>query len=341
VRGAVRPAHAAWGLVAALVLVCVLSLVIGPGGVGASDALAWLRGGDQRDAHVDMVLTQMRAPRLAAALLVGAALGGASVLLQAATRNPLAEPGLLGVNAGATLAIAIGLTLHGTLDPGGLLASALLGALAGSALVLLLARAGDARIAPLRLVLAGMAVAASARGFMALLLLSSQQSLDQFRFWALGSLARVTPELLRSGAAPLVAGMLLSLLLARPLGMLSLGDDTVASLGGRPGRLRWLAVVAVGLLAGGAVALVGPIAFLGFGAAHLARALGGHLLTEQLRLAMAIGAALLVAADLVARMVARPFEAPVSAVAALIGAPLLIVMVRREAWLGLGSERAA
>jgi iron complex transport system permease protein len=338
---AVRPAHTVSGLLAVLMLSSLLSLVIGPGGVGALDALAWLNGGAGRDLHVDMVLTEMRAPRLAAALLVGAALGSASVLLQAATRNPLAEPGLLGVNAGATLAIALGLTLHGTLGASGLLAWSLLGALAGSALVLLLARAGDARTAPLRLLLASMAVAASARGLMALLLQSSQQSLDQFRFWALGSLARVTPDLLLPGAAPLLAGLLLTALLARPLGLLSLGDDAVATLGGRPGLLRWLAVMAVALLAGGAVALVGPIAFLGFGASHLARAAGAHAISQQLRFTMVIGAALLVFADLVARMIARPFEAPVSAVAALIGAPLLIWMVRREAWLGLARGRAA
>jgi iron complex transport system permease protein len=317
----------------------LLYLVIGPGSVGAADVLAWLSGVAQNDAQVATVLTEMRAPRLAAALLVGAALGAASVLLQAATRNPLAEPGLLGVNAGATLAIALGLALHGTLGPRALLAWALLGAFAGSALVLLLARAADVRVTPLRLVLAGMAVAATARGLMALLLLSSPHGLDQFRFWALGSLARVTPELLASGAAPLFAGVLLSMLLARSLGLLALGDDGVASLGGRPGLLRWLAVLAVGLLAGGAVALVGPIAFLGFGASHLARSLGGHVLSRQLHLAMAIGAALLVAADLLARLVARPFEAPVSAIATMIGAPLLILMVRRENWLGLASER--
>ncbi|QPF76500.1 iron ABC transporter permease [Roseateles sp. DAIF2] len=324
-------------MAALLALLSLAALLLGPGRVGPAAGWAWLSGAAVDDAeHVGMVLTQLRAPRLLAALLVGAALGAAGVLLQAVTRNPLAEPGLLGVNAGATLAIAAGLVLQGSLGALGLLGWALLGALAGSALVLLLARAGDARMSPLRLVLAGLAVAASARGFMAFLLLSSQQGLDQFRFWVLGSLARVTPELLGPGLAPLLAGLLLALLLARPLGLLALGDELAASLGGRPGLLRWAAVLAVALMAGGAVALVGPIAFLGFVAPYLARGLGGgHELGRQLRRAMLIGAALLIAADLLARLIVQPFEAPVSAVVALLGAPVLVWMVRREPTLGL------
>ncbi|WP_349744985.1 FecCD family ABC transporter permease [Roseateles cavernae] len=328
--------RASLGLMGALLVLSLLALLLGPGRVGPAQSWAWL-GGAAVDAHAQMVLGQLRAPRLGAALLVGAALGAAGVLLQAVTRNPLAEPGLLGVNAGATLAIAAGFVLQGHLGAQAQLFWALGGALAGSALVLLLARAGDARVSPLRLVLAGLALAASARGFMAFLLLASEQGLDQFRFWVLGSLARVTPEALLLGCAPLLAGLALAGLLARPLDLLSLGDELATTLGGRPALLRWSAVLVVGLLAGGAVALVGPIAFLGFVAPYLARALGALALGAQLRLAMLLGAGLLVAADIVARLVVQPFEAPVSAVIAILGAPLLIWMVRSQGWLALSA----
>lgn len=328
--------RASLGLMGALLVLSLLALLLGPGRVGPAQSWAWL-GGAAVDAHAQMVLGQLRAPRLGAALLVGAALGAAGVLLQAVTRNPLAEPGLLGVNAGATLAIAAGFVLQGSLGAQAQLFWALGGALAGSALVLLLARAGDARVSPLRLVLAGLALAASARGFMAFLLLASEQGLDQFRFWVLGSLARVTPEALLQGCAPMLVGLALAGLLARPLDLLSLGDELATTLGGRPALLRWSAVLVVGLLAGGAVALVGPIAFLGFVAPYLGRALGALALGAQLRLAMLLGAGLLVAADIVARLVAQPFEAPVSAVIAFLGAPLLIWMVRSQGWLALSA----
>ncbi len=326
----------ALGLMGALLVLSLLALLLGPGRVGPAQSWAWL-GGAAVDAHAQMVLGQLRAPRLGAALLVGAALGAAGVLLQAVTRNPLAEPGLLGVNAGATLAIAAGFVLQGSLGAQAQLVWALGGALAGSALVLMLARAGDARVSPLRLVLAGLALAASARGFMAFLLLASEQGLDQFRFWVLGSLARVTPEALLQGCVPLLAGLVLAGWLARPLDLLSLGDELATTLGGRPALLRWSAVLVVALLAGGAVALVGPIAFLGFVAPYLARALGALALGAQLRLAILLGAGLLVAADIVARLVVQPFEAPVSAVIAIMGAPLLIWMVRSQGWLALSA----
>lgn len=328
--------RASLGLMGALLVLSLLALLLGPGRVGPAQSWAWLSGAAV-DEHARMVLAQLRAPRLGAALLVGAALGAAGVLLQAVTRNPLAEPGLLGVNAGATLAIAAGFVLQGTLGAQAQVAWALAGALTGATLVLLLARAGDARVSPLRLVLAGLALSASARGFMAFLLLASEQGLDQFRFWVLGSLARVTPEALLQGCAPLLAGLALAGLLARPLDLLSLGDELATTLGGRPALLRWSAVLVVALLAGGAVALVGPIAFLGFVAPYLARALGALALGAQLRQAMLLGAGLLVAADIVARLVVQPFEAPVSAVIAILGAPLLIWMVRSQGWLALSA----
>ncbi|MCH7341883.1 iron ABC transporter permease [Pelomonas sp. CA6] len=321
-------------LAAGLALLALGALLLGPGRVGASAALAWLLG-QGGDAHAQMVMAQLRLPRLAAALAVGAALGLAGCLMQLLTRNPLAEPGLMGVNSGATLAIALGLSLRGQLGPVGQQVWALAGALGGTLLVLLLARGRRAPLSPLRLVLAGLALAASARGFMALLLMLDQQGLDQFRFWVLASLARVTPEHLGAGLAPLALGALIALAGARRLALLALDDELARGLGARPQRLRALAVLAVGLLAGGSVALIGPVAFLGFAAPYLARALGWMRPEAQLPASALLGAMALLGADLLGRWLTAPFEAPLSALMVLLGAPLLVLAVRRDPSLGL------
>lgn len=326
-----------WGhLTLILVGLSLLALLFGPGRVGPLELWAWAIGVG-RSEHAAMVLLELRLPRLIAALSVGAGLGLAGCLMQLLTRNPLAEPGLLGVNSGATLAIAVGLTVQGTLGQAGLLAWSLGGALVGVLLVLALATTTTRGrpLSPLRLLLAGLALAATARGLMAFLLLLDQQGLDQFRFWMLASLARVTPGQLGLGLAPLGLGALLALGAARRLSLLVLADELAAGLGASPARLRALAVLSVGLLAGGAVALIGPIAFLGFAAPYLARSLGWRTPAEQLPASALLGALCLLAADGLGRWLTAPFEAPLSALLALAGAPLLVWAVRRDASLGL------
>lgn len=326
------------GLGLALAALMLTALLYGPGRVGMAEAWAGLWRPGQLDEHGRMVLLQLRLPRLLAAVALGAALGLAGCLMQRLTRNPLAEPGLLGVNSGATLAIALGLSLQGTLGQLGLLLWALGGALAATLAVLLLARrgkAGRSRLSPLRLLLAGLALAATARGLMAFLLLMDQQGLDQFRFWVLASLARVKPDSLLLSLAPLALGLLLVLAAGPRLSLLLLDDELAAGLGARPARLRAVAVLAVALLAGGAVAWVGPIAFLGFAAPYLARSLGWQAPLAQLWASAGLGALCLLAADLLGRWLFAPFEPPLSALCALAGAPLLVLAVRRDASLGL------
>ncbi|TJZ63942.1 FecCD family ABC transporter permease, partial [Chitiniphilus eburneus] len=232
-------------------------------------------------------------------------------------------------------AVALGLSLLGQLGLPGQMAWALGGALTGSVLVLLLARAGEGEASPLRLVLAGIALTATCHGLMAFLLLSRQDSLDQFRFWVMGSLARLTPSLLWTGLPVLAAGALACLPLRRPLAALTLGDDQARGLGLNPERIRLLAVLAAGVLAGASVALVGPVAFLGLVAPYFARALGGIAVGVQLVFSAVFGALLLLAADIAARVLVAPFEAPASAVLAVVGAPLVIWMVRSDALLSL------
>lgn len=332
---------------ALLVLVLALAaLGIGAGQVGMADALGWLLHGLRSDdTHMAMVLGELRLPRLLKALAIGAALGASGVLLQTITRNPLAEPGLLGVNAGAALAVAAGLALQQGLSPGAQIGWALAGAGAGSALVLLIAQAGDRMGdrsgSPLRLVMAGLAFSATCYSLIAWLSLARAATLDQFRFWMLGSLANPHAGLLGPGLLAIALGLLLAVLLLRPLAALGLGDELAQALGHAPRLTRAAAVVAVALMTGSAVALAGPIGFLGLIAPYAARAWVGVSLGRQLGYSVLIGAGLLLLADLAARLIVLPYEAPVSALLALLGAPLLILMVRRDALLGLsriGSE---
>ncbi|RQO62439.1 ABC transporter permease [Paucibacter sp. KBW04] len=326
------------GLGLVLMGLMLMAMLYGPGRVGMAQSWLGLWRPEGLDEHGRMVLLQLRLPRLLAALAVGAALGLAGCLMQRLSRNPLAEPGLLGVNSGATLAIALGLSLQGTLGPLGLLLWALCGALLATLAVLWLARRGQGRrahLSPLRLLLAGLALAATARGLMAFLLLMDQQGLDQFRFWVLASLARVGPDAFWLSLSPLLLGLGLVLACGPRLSLLLLDDDLAAGLGARPTLLRAAAVIAVALLAGGAVAWIGPLAFLGFAAPYLARSLGWQAPLAQLWASAGLGAICLLAADLLGRWLCAPFEPPLSALCALLGAPLLVLALHRDASLGL------
>jgi len=325
-------------LVLVVPVLAVTSLLIGAGQVGAADALAFLSGEAvaRSDPQLQTVLLSLRLPRMVAALLVGSALGVAGMLMQTVTRNPLAEPGLLGVNAGAALGVVVGIAWAGAENGPGYLLWAGLGAMLGNACVLAVAQFGQQAAAPLRLVLAGVALGATFIGVSSAILLSQPAGYDQYRFWVLGSLAGVTPGMTLWTAPVVIVGLVCALLLARPLSALLLGDDIARSLGHRPLPLRLAVAFCVTLLTGSAVALAGPIGFLGLLAPFLARALTPLLrhtsLAAQLLVAAWLGAGLLLAADLAARLAVQPFETPISVMTALAGAPLLIWLARSRAW---------
>ncbi|MGA5563319.1 FecCD family ABC transporter permease [Streptomyces platensis] len=326
-----RPtAWAAAGLAAALLALLLLSLLIGTGASSAAHAWDYLRGDPsaRADAQLRLAVLDVRLPRTLAAVLVGVCLGTAGCLLQAATRNPLAETGLLGVNSGAAFAVVLGLTFFGATSSSALLLWALLGGMAASAVVLLFAASGRTAGSPLRLVLAGSALGATFHGLTSYVLLGTQSTYDTYRYWTIGSLAGVeTAELLP--LLPVVAvGLLLALGCARPLSALGLGDDSARSLGHHPGRIRLLVAAAVSLLAGCAVAVAGPIAFLGLLAPYAARALAGARTAVQLALSALIAADVMLLADILARIVIRPWETPVSVLLAFVGGPLLVWIAR-------------
>lgn len=327
------PARPALWAVAALVLLLVLvlsSLLIGTGSSSPHDAWNYLVGDPaaRADAQLRLAVVGVRLPRTLAAVLVGACLGTAGCLLQAATRNPLAETGLLGVNSGAAFAVVLGLTFFGASSSAALLVWALAGGMAASAVVLLLAASGRAAGSPLRLVLAGSALGATFHGLTSYVLLGTQSTFDTYRYWTIGSLAGVqTSELVP--LLPLAAvGLLAALCCARPLSALGLGDDGARSLGHHPGRIRLAVAATVSLLAGCAVAVAGPIAFLGLLAPYAARALTGARMAAQLVLSALIAADVMILADVLARIVIRPWETPVSVLLAFVGGPLLVWIAR-------------
>ncbi|GAA3486663.1 iron ABC transporter permease [Streptomyces cremeus] len=321
---------AAVALLLLLAGLCVLSLLIGSGSNPVAKAWGFLTGDPaaRADAQIRLAVMDVRLPRTLAGLLVGVSLGAAGCLLQSVTRNPLAETGLLGVNSGAALGVVIGLTYFHITSAYAVLLWALVGGMAASAVVLLLAASGRAAGSPLRLVLAGSALGATFHGATSYVLLGTQSTFDTYRYWTIGSLAGIetkdTVPLL-----PLVAvGLAVAFLCVRPLSALALGDDSARSLGHHPGRIRLTVAVAVTLLAGSAVALAGPIAFLGLLAPYAARLVTGPRMGGQLLLSGLVGACVMIVADLLARVVIRPWETPVSVLLAFIGGPLLIWIAR-------------
>ncbi|MFG2497635.1 FecCD family ABC transporter permease [Streptomyces sp. NPDC048441] len=324
-----------WAAATLLVLLLVLgllSLLVGSGSTPMGRAWDFLTGDPsaRADAQIRLAVMDVRLPRTLAGLLVGVALGAAGCLLQAVTRNPLAETGLLGVNSGAALGVVIGLTYFEVTSAYGVLVWALVGGMGASAVVLLLAASGRAAGSPLRLVLAGSALGATFHGMTSYVLLGTQSTFDTYRYWTIGSLAGIkTSE--TYPLIPLIAiGLIIAFCCVRPLSALALGDDSARSLGHHPGRIRLVVAAAVTLLAGSAVALAGPIAFLGLLAPYAARAVTGPRMAGQLALSALVGANVMIVADLLARVVIRPWETPVSVLLAFIGGPLLIWIARSQ-----------
>ncbi|MFH8591280.1 FecCD family ABC transporter permease [Streptomyces rimosus] len=317
-------------LTALLAALTVLSLLIGTGSSPVARAWDFLTGDPsaRADAQLRLAVLDVRLPRTLAAVLVGVSLGAAGCLLQAVTRNPLAETGLLGVNSGAALGVVIGLTYFGVRSSYALLGWALAGGMAASAVVLLLAASGRAAASPLRLVLAGSALGATFHGMTSYVLLSTQSTFDTFRYWTIGSLAGLKTSDTYPLIPLIVIGLLIAFGSARPLAALALGDDGARALGHRPGLIRVVVAGAVTLLAGSAVAIAGPIAFLGLLAPHAARAVTGPRMAAQLALSALIAADVMIAADIFARVAIRPWETPVSVLLAFVGGPLLIWIAR-------------
>ena len=321
------------GLAALLVLTALASLAVGtrPIGIGAVWQALWAPTGTEED----VIVRGLRVPRTILGIAVGLALGVAGALMQGHTRNPLADPGLLGVSAGAALAVVVGIYAFGVTTLVGYVWFAFAGAFAASVAVFVLGSLGPGGVSPVSLALAGVAVTALLGALTSAIILVDVSTLDAYRFWSVGALAGRGADVAVEVAPFVVIGLVIGLAGAPGLNLLALGDDVARGLGQNIALIRWSGLVAITLLTGAAVAACGPIAFLGLVVPHIARALTGPDHRWLLPAAGLTGAVLLLVADVVGRVVARPGELQVGIVLALVGAPFFITLVRRRRLVAL------
>jgi len=309
-----------------------LSMLVGAKTVPASVIVDALTGTCQSADCT--IIRDARLPRTLAGLLAGGALGLAGALMQTLTRNPLADPGLLGVNAGASFAIVLGAALFGAASPVEQLALAFGGALVASLIVAFTGSQGGGQLSPVRLTLAGVALAAVLEGLSSGISLLNADVYDQLRFWQAGSLDIRTLQTVKIVLLPVLLAASIALISSRALNSLNLGSDTATALGSKVARTQLSGLLAITVLCGSATAVVGPIAFIGLMMPHLSRWLVGTDHRWSLPVTLIATPALLLFADIIGRLLV-PGELRVSVVSAFIGAPVLIILVRRTRGGGL------
>ncbi len=315
------PAVAVAVLVVALVVVSVASVLLGARWIGPTSLLD--PGSPTHE------IAAVRLDRTLLGLVVGGALGLVGALMQGLTRNPLADPGVLGVNAGASLAMVVAISVMGVSDIRVYVWYAFAGAAIAMVLVHAIASAGRDGATPVKVAIAGAALTAAVTSWVSGLLLIDRKTIESFRLWQVGTIAGRGDDVLLIGLPFLAAGALMGLACARTLNALALGDDLARGLGRHVVRDRLVVGVATVLLAGAAVALAGPIAFVGLIVPHGVRALVGPDYRLVLPLSLGFGAVLVVAADTVGRLVLPPGEIQVGIMSALIGVPVFLHLVRR------------
>ncbi|MEU1463220.1 iron chelate uptake ABC transporter family permease subunit [Streptomyces sp. NPDC005727] len=322
-----RAARALGLLLSVVILVLVALASIAVGAKALSPDQVWHGLFHSTGTYGDVVVDE-RMSRTVLGLLAGAALGLSGGVLQALTRNPLADPGLLGINAGASAAVVTALTFFGVTSLTGYVWFAFGGAAAVGALVWFLG--GSRGATPVRLALAGTAISAALYGYLQAVMIMDGAALGKMRFWTVGSLASATDSTIAQVLPFLVAGTLLALGLARPLNAMAMGDDTARALGANLNRTRALAMLAATVLSGAATAACGPIMFVGLMVPHVVRSFTGPDLRWILPYATVLSPVLLLGADVFGRVVARPAELQVGIVTALVGGPVFIFLVRRR-----------
>ncbi|WP_329497201.1 iron ABC transporter permease [Kitasatospora herbaricolor] len=316
---------AALAVLAAAVL---LSLTVGSRSIPLGETVAaLLHGGDTTDA---VVVRELRVPRTVVGLAVGAALGLAGTVMQGITRNPIADPGILGVSQGAAAGVVVAISVFGVGSLTGYVWFGFAGAALAAVLVHTLAGRGRGGATPVKLALAGAAMSAFIASLNTLVLTTDSATMDQFRFWQVGSLSGRTADVAWQLMPFLLAGLLLVFAVARGLDALALGEDTAKGLGARTGLVRATGALGATVLTGSAVAAAGPIAFVGLAVPHAARALVGADHRWVLTLSAVLGPALLLLADALGRVLFPPSEVPAGVMTALVGVPVLVVLVRRR-----------
>lgn len=327
-----RPPHrfGRWHVLGIVILVMLVPASIAVGSATIPLDVVWKAvsaydGHDQ--SHV--IVRDIRVPRTAVAIVVGAALGAAGTLMQTVTRNPLAEPGLLGVNSGAALVVAAGLMFAPGASSGSMMLFAFLGAALAGLAALLLGGAFRQSVDPVRLVLAGVAISVVLGALTSVIVLNNAAVFSSFRFYDAGAIIDREWSLIGLATLALALTTALCLVFARSLDSVALGPEFARAQGASPARTWTVASLGIVVLAGSATALAGPISFIGLAAPLLARRIVGPSVQRLLPLSMLFAADLLLAADLLGRTLMHPREVQAAIVCALVGAPLFIVIVRR------------
>ena len=275
-----------------------------------------------------LIIRTVRLPRSLIAMLVGASLAVAGAIMQGLTRNPLASPGILGVNAGAAFAVVVGTFIFGSSSLNIYTWYAFAGAAIGAIAVYFLGSLGRGGLTPFNLTIAGAALTAFISSITSGILILSQRTLEEIRFWLAGSIAGRDMNLLLQVLPYICVGLILAIALGKQITILSLGEDTARSLGQSTGLIKILAAISIILLAGASVATAGPIGFVGLIVPHIVRFIVGVDYRWILPYSAILGAILMLIADLCGRLIIQPSELPVGLVMPLIGAPFFIYLIR-------------
>ncbi|MEV7426306.1 MULTISPECIES: FecCD family ABC transporter permease [unclassified Streptomyces] len=330
-RRGVVARRAGWTVAAvvAVLLAVLLSLAVGARAVAPSAVLdALLRGGHSDDAEV---IRQLRLPRTLIGLMVGAALALAGTALQGVTRNPIADPGILGVSQGASVGVVLAITFAGVHTLTGYVWYAFVGAGIASVAVYAIASSGRGGATPVKLALGGAAINALLVSVTTGVLTTNAATMDEFRFWQVGSIAGRDAEVAHQVWPFLLIGTALVISVARGLDALALGEDVAKGLGQNVAAVRVLGGLGATVLTGVGVAAAGPIAFIGLAVPHIARAIVGTDHRWVLPMAALIGPVMLLVSDVIGRIVFPPGEVPAGVMTALLGVPFLVTLVRRKA----------
>ncbi|MFK0006564.1 iron chelate uptake ABC transporter family permease subunit [Paenarthrobacter sp. NPDC090520] len=314
--------------IAALALALLLSMVIGSKDVDPASLWPAITAYDGSPEHV--IIHDLRFPRTVVGVLVGVALGLSGALIQAMTRNPLADPGILGVNAGAGFFVVLGVALFGVTSIQEYIWFSFAGAVIATVIVYLIGSMGRGGATPLRLTLAGVALGAVLGGVSSGITLLRPAVFDSMRNWTAGTLSNRSWDIVATVAPFIVVGTIIALALARPLNAVAMGDDTATSLGANIFRTRTWTIIAVTLLCGAATAAAGPIGFVGLMVPHVARWIVGPDQRWILAYTLVLSPVLLLVSDVLGRLVLRPGEMQVGIITAFVGAPVLIWLIRRR-----------
>lgn len=314
--------------VAVLGVAIAASLFFGSNNI--SPGQVWASLSNNGDTATDTLVLQQRLPRTIVVVLVGAALGVAGALMQALTRNPLADPGILGINAGASIAVVAGVAFAGVQGINNYIFLAIVGALLASIMVYLLGGAGSSVPSPARLTLAGVAISMAISSLVQAIILSSANAFNEFRYWAAGSVEGRGWPVLEHIWVFIALGLVFAFASAPSLNALSLGEEMGTALGVKVWRTRVLTFSAITILAGTATAAVGPLMFVGLAVPYAARGLFGHDNRAILAGSVVIGPVFLLAADVLARLVIMPQEVQTGLLSAVLGGPIFIAVVRMK-----------